>query len=83
MAQHITAAGKIDREIEVPLTLTRMQTLVGGFIRFVCLPNDDLMVVNEAHLDGAAPFNSTASALAGKLGPIHGDVILCSPEEIA
>jgi len=63
-----------------PLTLTELQGYVGGFIRFIELSCGDVMVVNEAG-PAFAPVNHTASGLACQT--IHGDVVLCSPEEIA
>jgi len=83
MAQHIKVSGGIDQDIATPLTLTALQIAVGGFIHFVELSSGDLMVVNEASRDGLGFHNPTASSLAGKAGPIYGDVILCSPSEIA
>lgn len=83
MADHIPAWSPVKRNIPTPLTLTQLQTCVGGFIKFIELSTGDLLVVNEASLDGIAPFNSEASSLAGKAGPIHGDVVFCSPTEIA
>jgi hypothetical protein len=65
----------------VPFTLTALQTLVGGFIRFVVLPSGDTMVINEASLDQLGFLNKTASRLAGQ--NIYGDVVVCEPHEIA
>ena len=67
--------------VEAPLTLTQLQIHVGGFIRFIDLMGGDMLVINEASLDNIGLHNPTASALAGH--PIFGDVILCSPTEIA
>jgi hypothetical protein len=82
VADLIPATRPIRRGVLVPLTLTQLQTFVGGFIRFVELPTGDVIVINEASLDGA-DYNPTASSIAGKAGPIYGDVIHCSPSEIA
>lgn len=67
---------------EIPLTLTQLQGYVGGFIRFVELTCGDVMVVNEAG-PAFSTVNHTANDLAGPAGPVYGDVVLCSPEEIA
>lgn len=83
MADHIPANGFIKRNIPTPLTLTAMQILVGGFIKFVELTSGDWMVVNEASFEGTMFLNPTASQLAGHAGPIYGDAILCDPKEIA
>lgn len=80
MADYIPASRNIERGIETPLTLTHLQLLVGGFIQFVELTSGDLMVVNEA-APLFAPFNPTASIIASQT--ICGDVVLCSPGEIA
>lgn len=83
MADYIPAVRPIQRNVPTPLTLTQLQLFVGGFIRFVELMNGDLLVINEASLDGLAQHNPTASSLAGKAGPIFGDAVLCSQQEIA
>lgn len=80
MADYIPASRGIERHIETPLTLTQLQLLVGGFIRFVELTSGDLMVVNEA-AESFAPFNPTASIIANRT--ICGDAVLCCPSEIA
>lgn len=82
MADHITVNGSIISGIKTPLTLTALQIFVGGFIRFVELASGDLMVVNESAADGLGFYNPTASQLAGKAGPVYGDAILCTPDEI-
>lgn len=68
------------RQLPTPLTLTTLQTCVGGFIRFIDLPSGDIMVVNEASPD-LAELNETASSLANR--DVFGDVVLCEPEELA
>ena len=87
MADHIPVNGSVKRNIETPLTLTALQILVGGFIRFVELSSGDWMVINEASLEGTLEgtsfLNPTASQLAGKSGPIYGDAVICDPKEIA
>jgi hypothetical protein len=82
VADHLTVNGSIISGIKTPLTLTALQIFVGGFIRFVELSSGDLMVVNEASADGIGFYNPTASQLAGNAGPIYGDAVLCTPEEI-
>lgn len=80
MADYIPADRPIGRGIETPLTLTKLQTLVGGFIHFVELSSGDLMVVNEAAAQ-FAPLNPTATIIARR--ETHGDVVVCSPKDIA
>lgn len=70
------------KQIEAPLTLTKLQSLVKGFIQFIDMPTGDVLVVNESSV-GYARINVTASLLAGKVGPVYGDVVLCDPSEIA
>jgi len=82
MADYLPAVGAIQRNIKTPLTLTALQLFVGGLIRFVELSSGDVMVVNEAYLDGLAFYNPAASQLAGKAGPIYGDAVLCESSEI-
>lgn len=65
----------------VPMTLTALQTLVGGFIRFIVLSSGDTMVINEASLDRLGFYNKTASAVARQ--DIYGDVVVCAHNEIA
>ncbi len=81
MADYIPANRPIQRGVKNPLTLTQLQIWVGGFIHFVNLLNGDMLVLNEASLDHIGIHNPTASTLLGK--PVWGDVVLCSPEEIA
>jgi len=81
MAKHIPLNGPAILLV-TPITLTMLQTCVGGFIKFIELPTGDYMVVNEAS-EQLAPFNSSASSLAGKAGPIYGDAVLCEPSELA
>lgn len=82
MADHIRAHGPIQRGIAVPLTLTALQTLVGGFIYFVELRSGDLLVINEASRDQIGLYNESATAFAGG-SLIFGDAVLCTPGEIA
>lgn len=71
----------MQRKVTTPLTLTQLQIFVGGFITFVDLLNGDILIINEASRDRIGIHNQTASTLLGK--PVFGDVVLCSPEEIA
>jgi len=83
VADYIPAADRpMQRNIQTPLTLTQLQTLVAGFVRFIELDDGDIIVINEAS-PGEAPFNSLASSIAGKAGPIYGDVVHCKSSEIA
>jgi hypothetical protein len=70
------------QQVQAPLTLTKLQTLVKGFIKFIDLSSGDVMVANESAPEFAR-INITASSLAGKASPVYGDVVLCDPEEIA
>lgn len=82
MATHLPIHQPVVDSIPLPLTLTCLQLLVGGFIRFIELPTGDVLVVNESAAEFAA-INPSASSLAGPAGPIYGDAVLCSPTEIA
>ena len=69
------------RNVPAPLTLTKLQEYVEGYIRFIELTSGDILVVNEA----ASEFglvNHHANQFAGKHGPIYGNAVLCSPSEI-
>ena len=81
MATFFPQKGPAQR-VETPLTLTRLQMLVKGFIQFIDTPSGDVMVVNES-ANKFAQMNATASSIAGKAGPVYGDVVLCDPTEIA
>ena len=81
MADYIPAARPIQRGVKTPLTLTQLQIFVGGFVAFIDVLTGDIMVINEASRDRIGIHNPTASSLLGK--PVFGDVVLCSPEEIA
>lgn len=79
MASLITSQG-FAQEVQSPLELFDLQTLVGGFIKFVNLTDNRMLVVQELAVR-YCPVNETASKLAGV--PVHGDVVICSGEEIA
>lgn len=79
MASLITAAG-FAQEVNSPLELFDLQTLVGGFVKFVDIGDGRMAVVNEMAVR-YSPVNEMASNLAGCR--IHGDVVICSGEEIA
>lgn len=81
MADFIPIDKPIQRGIKTPLTLTQLQNYVAGFIQFIETPGGDIVVVNEASLTHPTPLNSHASLVANT--PIHGDAVICSPEEIA
>lgn len=81
MADHIPAVGQIHRGIETPLTLTKLQILVGGFITFIELRSGESMAINERSPDKLAPYNKQASTLAGQA--IYGDAVLFDIEELA
>lgn len=80
MAKHIPTNGPT-KSVDGPLSLTKLQLLVGGFIRFIDLPSGDFLVVNEA-AESVSIINHSASAIAGRVGPIYGDAVLCTPQEI-
>ena len=79
MASLITANG-FANEVSSPLELHELQLLVGGFIKYVNLSEDRILVVQELAFKFHA-INETASKLAGR--PIHGDVVLCAGSELA
>lgn len=85
MARLIRYQGRTERIETVPITLTAFQVHVGGFIDFIELQSGDLLVVNEEINRRAADFvhfsNPTATVIAGI--PVLGDVVLCSPSEVA
>ncbi len=60
-------------------SLKEMQGVVGGYIEFVCLPAQ-VMVVNEDGLSLGLLPNPEASSLAGR--PIVGDVLVSSHREL-
>lgn len=81
MADFIPLKGPVRNGIKTPLTLTQLQGYVEGFIRFIDLPSGDLLVVNEA-AQLTSVVNTNATSIAGRLGPIYGNAVLCSPAEI-
>jgi hypothetical protein len=84
MARLIRYNGKTE-QVEVPLTLTAFQIHVGGSIEFIELESGDLLVVNEEINRRAQDFahfsNPAATVIAGL--PVLGDVVICSPSEVA
>ena len=68
------------QEVPTPLTLTALQGYVVGWINFIELSSGDVLVVNEM-ADGWTPMNINATYILGF--PVYGNVVLCSPSEIA
>jgi len=67
-------------------TLKEMQTLVGGFIQIIGLPNGANLVMNEDGKIEELPYNLEATLLGEKAGIatedyIVGDVVLCENGE--
>lgn len=81
MADFIPVGRPVQKNVPTPLTLTQLQSFVAGFIQYVELSSGDYLIVNEAWLNGLAPINLNATALVGR--PVYGDVVICSPSEIA
>lgn len=67
MATVILADGEVD-SVSLPLDdesrLRELQSLVGGCIEAVSLPNGRYMVINENGKDGPHVINHTATAIA-------------------
>lgn len=76
MANFIPVDGPV-QTVATPLTMTALQKLVGEPIELVELPSGDLMVMNRI----AVSNNKNATSIAGR--PMYGQIVLCSPEEIA
>lgn len=62
------------------LTLSQLQTAVGGFAEVVRLDAQRLLVVNEEGLLLALDLNKDATRLARRT--IVGDVLLCDASEV-
>ena len=62
-----------------PLTRTAIEQLVGGKPHLVVLPDNDYLFVTLS--TEAKRLNSRATDLAD--GPVVGDALLCTPDEIA
>lgn len=72
-------SGVVDPEKGRRFSLAEMQKAVGGFIEFVRLADDEVMVVNEEGLPRHLPPNMAASVIARR--PIVGDVLVCKRKE--
>ncbi|HIB77170.1 MAG TPA: DUF3846 domain-containing protein [Flavobacteriales bacterium] len=82
MAIHIKTDGTQVSDVDIS-TLDKQQSLVGGYIEYVPLPQNPhkLLIVNEeGRLQENPEFNDTASLLA--MHPIVGDAVLVNRDEI-
>ena len=79
MAYFIPANGPVQAKIETPLTLTLFRAYVGDKIEFIELLSGDILIVNPE----GQQLNSNANGFIGSQGPVMGDAVLCTPEEIA
>jgi hypothetical protein len=69
------------RELDVNIsTLRRMQEMVGGYIEFVYVEGNRILIVNEEGLLEGLDHNKQATEISGM--PIVGDAILCGVNEI-
>jgi len=84
MARLIKPDGTTQERIEPTnrkvFMLAEMQKYVGGYIEFVYLPNDEIMVVNEEGLLKGLPFNDVASLIAKRT--IVGDALIINSDQI-
>lgn len=80
MAKWIKDNGEFETLNDVPLSLTDLQNAVGGFIRFINLKSDEILVINESSPE-YGQLNKHASLLANQ--SIYGHVVLLEPWEIA
>lgn len=82
MAIYLPLDAPVKNNIPTPLTLTALQTYVGGFVKFIELNSGDILVVNDKATEFAS-INHHANSFARSAGPIYGHAVLCSPSEIA
>jgi len=82
MAALIRWNGPLHRFRE-PLTITRLQELVGGFVKFLELPCGDYLATNEDAMRLLTRVNKNADVFVGIAGPVYGDVVLFGEEELA
>ena len=79
MARLIKSSGEIIPNVDVS-NLKRMQDLVQGYVEFVYMKGDKLLICNEEGLIHKLPLNQQASKIYGR--PLVGDVIECGLAEI-
>ena len=94
MAELIKANGarkSINPKNGTDFSLGELQGYVGGYIEPVCLPDGNMLVVNEeAFLSKDRKFNKAASDIAEQWGINHifpegkvwGDVVYCKEEQV-
>lgn len=63
-------------------SLEEMQEIVGGYIEFVYLPDDKIMVVNEEGKIHNLPMNDVASVYVAPYDYIAGNALICKNNEI-
>lgn len=81
MASLIRWNGPLHR-FQEPLTITRLQELVGGFVKFIELPCGDYLAANETDMRLFTRFNKNAEVFVGIAGPVYGDVVIFNEAEL-
>lgn len=79
MATLLKSDGSKELNVNIS-TLKKMQNMVGGYVEFVYLRDNELLIVNEEGRLTGLPHNDSASILYG--APLVGDVIHCSTNEV-
>lgn len=79
MARLIKASGEVLPNVDIS-SLKKMQDLVQGYVEFVYMKGDKLLIVNEEGLLMKLPPNKQATEIYGH--QIVGDVIECGVSEL-
>lgn len=79
MATLLKSDGSKELNVDIS-TLAKMQEMVGGYVQFVYMRSDKLLIVNEEGLLVGLPLNQQATEIYGH--PIVGDAIYCGVTEV-
>jgi hypothetical protein len=79
MARLIKSSGEILPNVDIS-SLQKMQDLVNGYVEFVYIKDNTLLIVNEEGLLMNLPQNKQATEIYGH--QLVGDVIECGVSEI-
>lgn len=79
MATLLKSDGSKELNVDIS-TLAKMQEMVGGYVEFVYMRGDKILIVNEEGLLMGLPLNQQATEIYGH--HIVGDAIYCGLAEV-
>jgi len=86
MINIINVDGSLELYKSKKISLEEMQKIVGGYIEFVYMPHDKVLIIDEDGIEKQLPVNAVASSLYQQFttrnGIIVGRVIFADSNEI-